>query len=119
MLYRQAKLLLVRRAAGVARGGFWCFPGGHLEAGETSRDALTRELREELGIEAAPSQRMGSLRLADAGYVLAVWRVDQWGGQIQPAPEEIEECRWLTPQQIRETKPALPSNKWVLEMLSV
>ena len=44
-------LLLLRRAGTGLADGFWAPPGGHLEAGETPREAAVREAREELGIE--------------------------------------------------------------------
>jgi len=43
--------LLTTRPAGKDYAGYWEFPGGKLEQGETVAQALTRELREELGIE--------------------------------------------------------------------
>ena len=44
------KVLLAQRPPGKAFAGYWEFPGGKLEPGESPRDALTRELAEELGI---------------------------------------------------------------------
>jgi 8-oxo-dGTP diphosphatase len=45
------KVLLSERKKGDHLEGKWEFPGGHVEPGEDPRDALARELREELGIE--------------------------------------------------------------------
>ena len=119
ILSRGTTYLLVRRAPGIPRGGSWCFPGGHVEHGETSRRAIQRELAEELGIAVAPTQRLGSLRLADLKYVLAVWRVDHTDGGFRLARDEIAAAQWLTPQQIRLLRDGLPSNERVLEMLGV
>ena len=45
------KFLLVRRPLNKKRGGLWEFPGGKVEDGETLKEAIERELKEELGIE--------------------------------------------------------------------
>jgi mutator protein MutT len=51
LVFREGKLLITRRSAGGHLGGFWEFPGGKREPGETFEECLHRELREELGIE--------------------------------------------------------------------
>jgi len=117
ILARADELLLIRRADGVAKGGYWCFPGGHVEPGETPRRAVCRELAEELGIEVAPTRRLGSVRVLDSRHILAVWQVEQIGGILCPAPHEIAEMRWLNPAGIRGIQPSLPSNQLVLELL--
>jgi 8-oxo-dGTP diphosphatase len=47
----EGRVLLSRRAQGVHQGGLWELPGGKLEPGETTAQALRREIREELGLE--------------------------------------------------------------------
>ena len=114
---RRQRYLVIRRAAGVANGGCWCFPGGHLERGETSRQAIERELAEELGIAARPIERVGSVRISSPLYILAVWRVEHAGGELRPAEPEVAEIRWLLPHEVRTIQPSLPSNGRVLDML--
>lgn len=53
MLIEAGRVLLTQRKAGAHLEGKWEFPGGKVEAGEDPREALRRELREELGIESA------------------------------------------------------------------
>jgi 8-oxo-dGTP diphosphatase len=113
------RLLMIRRAAGVAKAGYWCFPGGHIERGETSQRAIRRELREELGIDTVPFERVGSVRTSDAKYILAVWRVRPLSNDLAIAEDEVAEVAWLTPAQIRAITPNLQSNLQVLEMLGV
>jgi len=52
LVFRAAKLLITQRYEGAHLGGLWEFPGGKREPNESFEDCLTRELREELGIEA-------------------------------------------------------------------
>ncbi len=46
------KFLVIRRARHLSAGGKLCFPGGYVEPGESEVDALQRELREELAVDA-------------------------------------------------------------------
>src|SRR4051794_26807115 len=47
------KVLAARRGSGKALAGYWEFPGGKIEAGETPEESLARELQEELLVEAS------------------------------------------------------------------
>ena len=49
LLRPDGQVLLAQRPAGKPYAGYWEFPGGKLELGETPAHALARELREELG----------------------------------------------------------------------
>jgi 8-oxo-dGTP diphosphatase len=51
LVFRAGKLLITQRPAGGHLAGFWEFPGGKREAGESFEECLRRELREELGAE--------------------------------------------------------------------
>lgn len=53
LLFRDGRVLITQRPAGSHLGGLWEFPGGKRESGETFKQCLVRELREELGIEVA------------------------------------------------------------------
>ena len=46
------RLLLIKRARGATRSGFWAIPAGYVDYGEDVRAAAARELREETGLEA-------------------------------------------------------------------
>jgi 8-oxo-dGTP diphosphatase len=50
LIHREGRYLIARRKAGVHLAGYWEFPGGKREAGETLEECLQRELREELNV---------------------------------------------------------------------
>ncbi len=58
ILQREDKILICRRRADQPHALKWEFPGGKIEPGESPGAALTRELREELGIEADPGREL-------------------------------------------------------------
>jgi mutator protein MutT len=61
LVFRDGKLLVTQRHAGAHLGGLWEFPGGKREPDETFEECLTRELREELGIEVVVGELVESL----------------------------------------------------------
>ncbi len=96
-----AVLLALRSAHRRWFPGVWDLPGGHVEPGEDPRDALIRELGEELGI-AADVPAAPAAHVAGNDYDLAVYRVDRWTGALRNlAPDEHDELRFVTPDDAR------------------
>lgn len=111
------RYLMVQRSAGVARPGAWCFPGGHVEPGETPCRAVIRELHEELGVLTSPLARLGGIRSTDGRYVLVAWLVRIDGGEITPSPAEVSDFRWVCVDEITTIDGGLASNSRVAEFL--
>jgi 8-oxo-dGTP diphosphatase len=89
------RILIARRPAHLHLGGFWEFPGGKIQPGESPRAALTRELLEELAItviDCAPLLAV-SHDYADKAVLLDVWGVNQFSGV--PAGNEGQEIAWV------------------------
>ena len=91
----QRRVLIAERPAGKHMAGWWEFPGGKVGAGETDTAALTRELREELGIEAQPESQIMTLThdYPDRIVDLVLWRAILVRGE--PRGLDGQQLKWV------------------------
>jgi len=107
------RFLLTSRPEGKVYAGYWEFPGGKLEAGETVEQALRRELHEELGITIGAAQPWQTelVDYAHARVRLHFCKVFAWQGDFEM--REGQAMAWQTlPVQVR---PVLPGTVPVLQ----
>ncbi|GGR16989.1 (deoxy)nucleoside triphosphate pyrophosphohydrolase [Streptomyces netropsis] len=100
-VFDRGRLLAARRSAPPELAGRWELPGGKLEPGESARQALVRELREELGVEVEPLARIDGEWPLKPPYVLHVWTARLLAGEVRPL-QDHDELRWLTPDRVDE-----------------
>ncbi len=96
----RGRLLLNRRAGDRDMVGLWEFPGGKREPGETSEQALVRELREELGIEAEVGEWLMEVPqlYPDKRLRLEVRRIRSWNGKARG--REGQAITWVAPEKL-------------------
>ncbi len=99
VIERRNRYLIAQRLPGDIRGGYWEFPGGTREAGESWSACLRRELCEELGVSVITLTPFGTTRLCDARGVLhlEVYRCTIAG---RPRPLAAQALRWVRSDQL-------------------
>jgi len=89
------RFLIAQRQQGKHLQHYWEFPGGKLEHGESPRQALQRELQEEVSIlltRASPYMQV-YYRYPERNILLDTWMVEEYRGE--PAPGEQQLLRWI------------------------
>ena len=109
----QGRFLMTSRPEGKVYAGYWEFPGGKLEAGESVEQALRRELHEELGITIGPAQPW-QVELVDYPHALVrlhFCKVYDWQGDFEM--REGQRMAWQTLPV--DVAPVLPGTVPVLQ----
>ncbi len=117
--------LLAQRPADKIWAGYWEFPGGKVEPGETAHHALVRELREELGIEVQTAYPWLTrvFTYPHATVRLSFFRVTEWTGEMHP--HEGQQFSWQAPlshegeRELLAVSPILPANAPILRALEL
>lgn len=112
----EGRFLLTSRPHGKIYAGYWEFPGGKLEPGETVEEALERELHEELGITIgnAEAWKVELMDYPHARVRLHFCKVRQWSGELHM--REGQQAHWQAlPVQVQ---PVLPGTVPVLRWLA-
>lgn len=102
------QVLFAQRPAGKAYAGYWEFPGGKIELGESVIDALVREIDEELGLRIASATlwRCERFSYEHAHVELNFCRCSDWSGE--PHGREGQLFAWQSPDAI-SLSPLLPA----------
>ena len=109
------KVFATQRGYGGFKDG-WEFPGGKIEEGETAREAIVREIREELDTEIAVGNLIDTIEYDYPAFHLSMdcfW-CEVVSGEL--VLKEAEAARWLTKKEL-DSVPWLPADRILLEKL--
>jgi len=114
---RDGRFLVTRRQDGVHLEGYWEFPGGKLEAGESHAGGLRREMREELDVDVAVGAEILAVSHAyDDRTVELHFYACRLAGE--PAPRLGQQMRWVTRDEMRAL-PFPPADEALIQRLIV
>ena len=110
------RVLLAERLGDPSFAGLWEFPGGKIDAGETSGNALKRELREELGIDIVAFHPMLEVQhdYADRHVNIDFFLISNWLGT--PSGLQGQELKWVQVELLDEAM-LLPADGPVISAL--
>ena len=102
VIWKCAQILVARRPSQGLLGGLWEFPGGKVLAGETERDAVRREVEEELGILVEVGDRITAIKHVYTHFsiTMAAYHCQYRSGE--PQALGCSDWRWIHPNQIGE-----------------
>ncbi|MFC1823977.1 8-oxo-dGTP diphosphatase MutT [Thermodesulfobacteriota bacterium] len=116
LIWQEGKLLITKRPVGSHLAGFWEFPGGKQEEGETLKACLQREVREELGVEILAQGRLLSIDHEYQHQVISLHFFQCCLKSGKPQPLECEELRWVYPREL-DLYRFPPPDKSIIDLL--
>ena len=101
LILHEGKVLVCQRTRHQTMPLKWEFPGGKIEEGEQPRDALRRELEEELGIDASIGEEVSRIRHQypnGASVELRFFTVREYRGELEN--RIFRDMRWAAPEEL-------------------
>ncbi|CAN5547070.1 hypothetical protein BH09PLA1_BH09PLA1_14250 [soil metagenome] len=114
IVVRGRLVLITQRKADDTLGGYWEFPGGKCEIGETLEQCLARELREEIDISAAPLQRLATIEHDYPTALICLHPFVCRHVEGEPKLIECQDARWIEPAALRDYQ-FPPANERLIE----
>ena len=85
----------------------WACPAGHIDEGETPKQAITREVKEEVGLDVKKHKLLlhefvewNECSKGVRGHDWYLFEIPQWSGKVKISKREVKEFAWLAPKEI-------------------
>lgn len=98
VLRNSHRFLIIERGPQARAPGYWGPPSGRIEPGETQRQAVVREMREELGVDVSPVEKVWECDTDDGVFRIHWWTAAISSTDLTPDPGEVSAVRWVTPE---------------------
>ena len=108
----QKEVLLIQRANPPSKG-FWTFPGGKVEWGETLIEGLKREVKEETGLSIKNPKLLTTYEIIDSFHFVILDYVVEVDNGITTAGDDALDCKWIAIEELNN----IPVTKGVIEIL--
>jgi 8-oxo-dGTP diphosphatase len=104
VLVEHGRVLLTQRKRGTHLAGAWEFPGGKVEPDEDPRDALVRELREEIGMDVSVGDPVEVTfhRYPERTVLLLFFDATRAPGSPDPRAIDVADVKWAGPEELHD-----------------
>ncbi|MCX7840835.1 MAG: 8-oxo-dGTP diphosphatase MutT, partial [Anaerolineae bacterium] len=102
IIWKRGKILIAQRPAEKLLGGLWEFPGGKRERNETRENCLTREVREELGIEIAVGKKIATIQHAYSHFKITMHAFECRWVCGRPRALGCAAWKWVAPRELSQ-----------------
>jgi 8-oxo-dGTP diphosphatase len=104
VIIEAGRVLLTQRKRGTHLEGAWEFPGGKVEPGEDPRDALARELQEEVGVDVTVTEIVDVTfhRYAEKSVLLLFFEATRKLGSAEPQALDVADVKWGAAEDLRD-----------------
>ena len=118
ILIDDGKIFVQKRPENGLMPNLWEFPGGKLKNGETPEEAVVREIREELGLNVAPVQKITLIRHSYTTFRVALhaYICEILSGKKRAVPRAASESRWVRPEEL-DQYPFPSANRRLIRLL--
>jgi 8-oxo-dGTP diphosphatase len=110
-------VLMIRRGPGGPDAGYWAPPSGRIEGGESQAAAVTRAVREEVGLTVSPIGKIWESVSASGTHTLHWWLADAQGRDLPLDHGAASDARWVTVEEIATLEPTYAVDRRFFERI--